>query len=157
MSTRTITNSWWWWVIGAAAVVWALAASVAGAATKVPVHTADQPIVHPSDIGPSDAPVRNAILTQQDRTEIKVQPARWWYGGYYGYVPSYAYYPGPYVSYYPRYYSSYYYPAPYTTYYAPTYYSAAPGPYYPYYSAAPVYAAPVYRFPRRAFVGAYYW
>jgi hypothetical protein len=108
-----------------------------------------------ADIGPSDAPVRNAILTMKDRTEIKVQPARWGYGGYYGYVPYYGYSPSRYAGYYPPYYSSYYYPAPYTTYYAPTYYSAAPGPYY---SAAPFfYAAPVYRFPRRAFVGAYYW
>jgi hypothetical protein len=156
MSTRTWTNGWWWWVIGAAAILWAITASVAAAAEKVPVRTADQ-IIRPTDIGPSDAPVRNAILTQKDREDIKVQPARWWYGGYYGYVPNYGYAPGPYVSYYPRYYSSYYYPAPYTTYYAPTYYSAAPGPYYSYYSPAPVYAAPIYRYPRRAFIGAYYW
>ena len=160
MSTRTITSGWWWIVAAAAAAaLWAITASVAAAGTKVPVRTADQPIVKSTDIGPSDAPVRSAVLTQKDREDIKVQPVHWGYGGYYGYAPYYAYYPRPYVNYYP----APYYP-PYTTYmrlttYVPNYYSAAPGPYY---SAAPYvspygYARPVYRFPRCAFVGGYYW
>jgi hypothetical protein len=157
MSTRTLNHSLLWWILGAilAAVVWILATSVAGAGTKV--HTATR-TVDPVSIGPSDAPVRMAVFTSSDRDELKVEPARWWGGWGWGYrAPYYAYYPAPY--YYSAPYYTYYAPTPYYTYYTPpTYYSATP--YYSYY--APYYqnyAPPIvtYRYPRRAFYGAWYW
>jgi hypothetical protein len=156
MSTRTLSRSGWWWVLGATALVWIISASVAAAGTKISAAT--QTTINPTSIGPSDAPVRSAVLTSADRQQLKVEPARWWGGGWgwrggYGYgAPYYSYYPAPY------YYSA---PAPYYTYYSPptyyappTYYSAVPGPYFSYYSATPVYR---YRYPRRAYWGGYYW
>ncbi len=165
MSTRTMNHGLWWWIVGAlsAAAIWILATSVAAAGTKVHVATRT---VDPASIGPSDAPVRMAVFTSSDRDELKVQPARWWGGWGYGYAaPYYAYYPAPYYysapysTYYAPSYAPNYYAAPYTTYYTPpTYYSATPyvSYYAPYY---PRYAPPLvtYRYPRRAFYGAWYW
>ena len=148
MSTRTLSRSWWWWVLGATALVWIISASVAAAGTKIRAATQT---MDPTGIGPSDAPVRSAVLTSADRQQLKVEPARWWGGGWgwrggYGYgAPYYAYYPTPYYSY----------PAPYYAYYSPpTYYSAAPGPYFTYYAPGPAY---YYRAPRRVLWGGYYW
>ena len=100
-------------------------------------------------IGPEDAPVRSAVLTQSDRDHIKVQEVHWGYGG--GYRAYYA----------PQYYAGYapYYPAPYYSYYPTPYVAAYPSYSYfpaPYYSYPPIYTA----VPRRAFYaprGYYYW
>ena len=156
MSTRILSHGLWWWILGAlaAAAIWILATSVAGAATKVRAATQ---VVDPASIGPSDAPVRMAVFTSTDRDQLKVQPARWWggWGWRYG-APYYAYYPSPYY-YSAPYYT--YYSAPYYTYYTPpNYYSATPyfsyyAPYYPRYYPPLV----TYRYPRRAFYGAWYW
>jgi hypothetical protein len=158
MSTRTLNHGVWWWIVGAmsAAVAWIISASVAAAAPKVIVHAATRPVVHQAAIGPADAPVRMAVFTSNDREQLKVEPAHWGWGGYR--APYYAYYPAPY------YYASPYYSAPYysglyvSSYAPPTYYSATPyvSYYPPYYQN---YAPPlvVYRAPRRAFYGAWYW
>jgi hypothetical protein len=160
MSTRTLNHGLWWWILGAmsAAALWVISASVAAAGNKVLVRPATQTTFDQTAIGPEDAPVRMALFTSADRDQLKVQPARWGWG--WGYrAPYYAYYPAPYY-YSAPYYSYYAYSAPSYAYYAPpTYYSAAPyysyyAPYYSYYAPAPVVA---YRFPRRAFYGAYYW
>src|SRR5262245_44507673 len=142
MTTRAVNNHSWWWVIGATGILWLIAAGVAAAGERLSVRPAVQTTFSQTGIGPGDAPVRSAVLTTTDREQVKFRPARWWYGGYYGYAPYYAYYPAP-----------YYYSAPYYAYYTPpTYYSATPN-YYPYYAPGPVF----YRYPRRAFYGAYYW
>jgi hypothetical protein len=114
-------------------------------------------------IGPGDAPVRSAVLTQSDRDHIKVQEAHWGSGGGYR---GYGYGPRYYAGYGPRYYAGYspyysYYSAPYYNYgYYPTPYVAAYPSYSyfpaPYYSYPPIYTA----VPRRAFYaprGYYYW
>jgi hypothetical protein len=176
MSTRTMNHGWWWWAIGgaSAAVLWIISVSVAAAQSHMVVRAATQTTFHQTDIGPSDAPVRSAVFTAADREQLKVEPARW--GGWGYRAPYYAYYPGPYYSapyysapyYSAPYYSAPYYSAPYYTYYTPpTYYSATPsyGSYAPYYSSyapsyssyAPAPAVTYYRYPRRAFYGAYYW
>ena len=113
-------------------------------------------------IGPEDAPVRSAVLTQSDRDHIKVQEAHWGWGGYRAYYgPQYyagygpRYYAGyaPYYSYYPAPYYNSYYPTPYVAAYPSYSYSYFPAPYYSY---PPIYTA----VPRRAFYaprGYYYW
>ena len=54
-------------------------ANQACAQSKVPARFAVK-----EAIGPSDAPVRDAIYTQTDRQNVKVQPVHWGYrGGYY--------------------------------------------------------------------------
>jgi len=159
MSTRTLSHGLWWWVVGlmSAAALWVITASVAGAGTKI--HAATQ--ASPTEIGPGDVPVRMAVFTSADRDQLKVEPVHWGWGRGYA-VPYYSYYPSPY------YYSAYY-PAPYTAYYGVPYYSTYSyyGPTYfaarPYYSYFPryyaSYPAPLvtYRYPRRAFYGAWYW
>ena len=138
--------------IAAAVVVSMMFAFTASAAQPVPIKLAVQ-----TTIGPSDAPVRNAIYTPADRQRVKIEPV--WYGGrgwYGGYRPYYSYYRAPFVVPFaavsplpPPYYN---YNPPYnTTFYAQPYFAAPPVYAYP----APYYA---YRAPRRAVVvGGYYW
>ncbi|HEY2882588.1 MAG TPA: hypothetical protein VGJ15_09145 [Pirellulales bacterium] len=130
-------------------------ANAAHAAQNVPVRTAVQ-----QTIGPMDAPVRTAVLTQSDKQRVKIEPAGWggyrggyyagyrggFYGGYAPYVYRRPYYVAPYASYYPYavpYYSAPYYPvAPYYTSYYPYSYGAAfayPTPRRVYYGSGPVF------------------
>jgi hypothetical protein len=101
-----------------------LVAGEAKAESKVPAKFAVK-----TTLGEADAPVRTAVYSEADRSQVKFQTAGWrgrgYYGAYYGYpayYPSYSYYPAPYYT--------YYYPA------APVYNYV---PRRAYYAPAPVY------------------